>query len=85
MIKSILNENNDDLRHLLEEGSGITKYKARRKETQRKLDRTQSDLVRLYDIIDEIAEVTMKFGGHVVFLPEGSLKEYRKVCLATRF
>ncbi len=56
MIKSILNENNDDLRHLLEEGSGITKYKARRKETQRKLDRTQSDLVRLYDIIEEIGK-----------------------------
>jgi chromosome segregation protein len=54
MIKSILNENNDDLRHLLEEGSGITKYKARRKETQRKLDRTQADLTRLYDIIEEI-------------------------------
>ena len=54
MIKSILNENNNDLRTLLEEGSGITRYKARRKETQRKLDRTQSDLVRLYDIIEEI-------------------------------
>ncbi|MBK8166524.1 MAG: chromosome segregation protein SMC [bacterium] len=56
MIKSILNENNDDLRRLLEEGSGITRYKARRKETQRKLDRTQSDLVRLYDIIEEIGK-----------------------------
>ena len=44
MIKQILNENNTELRTLLEEGSGITKYKARRKETQRKLDRTQSDL-----------------------------------------
>ncbi len=54
MIKQILNENNNDLRHLLEEGSGITKYKARRKETQRKLDRTQNDLIRLYDIIEEI-------------------------------
>ncbi len=54
MIKSILNENNDELQNLLEQGSGITKYKARRKETQRKLDRTQSDLVRLYDIIEEI-------------------------------
>ena len=39
----------------------------------------------LDDIIDEIAETTMKFGGHVVLLPEGSLEEYRKVCLATRF
>jgi chromosome segregation protein len=54
MIKQILNENNTELRQLLEEGSGITKYKARRKETQRKLDRTQADLVRLYDIIEEI-------------------------------
>ncbi len=54
MIKQILNENNHELRHLLEEGSGITKYKARRKETQRKLDRTQHDLTRLYDIVEEI-------------------------------
>ena len=54
MIKQILNENNTELRRLLEEGSGITKYKARRKETQRKLDRTQQDLLRLYDIIEEI-------------------------------
>ena len=54
MIKLILNENNVELRRLLEEGSGITKYKARRKETQRKLDRTQNDLLRLYDIIEEI-------------------------------
>jgi chromosome segregation protein len=56
MIKSILNENNTELRHLLEEGSGITKYKARRKETQRKLDRTQNDLTRLYDLLEEIGK-----------------------------
>jgi chromosome segregation protein len=54
MIKLVLNENNQELRRLLEEGSGITKYKARRKETQRKLDRTQNDLLRLYDIVEEI-------------------------------
>lgn len=39
----------------------------------------------LNDIIDEIAEATLAAGGHVVFLPAGSLAEYRKVCLATRF
>jgi chromosome segregation protein len=54
MIKQILNENHTELRNLLEEGSGITKYKARRKETQRKLDRTSQDLLRLNDIIEEI-------------------------------
>lgn len=54
MIKQILNDNNQELRRLLEEGSGITKYKARRKETQRKLERTTQDLLRLDDIIAEI-------------------------------
>ncbi len=54
MIKQILNDNNQELRRLLGEGSGITKYKARRKETQRKLERTQQDLLRLNDIIEEI-------------------------------
>jgi len=56
MIKQILGENNLELRRLLEEGSGITKYKARRKETQRKLDRTTQDLLRLDDIIEEIGQ-----------------------------
>ena len=37
------------------------------------------------DMIDEIAENTLKFGGHVVFLPSGSLAMYRRVCLVTRY
>lgn len=74
MIRSILNENNDDLRRLLEEGSGITRYKARRKETQRKLDRTQSDLVRLYDIIDEIGKEVRSLQRQV-----GKARRYQKL------
>jgi chromosome segregation protein len=54
MINQVLNENNQELRRIIEEGSGITKYKVRRRETQRKLDRTQQDLMRLNDIIAEI-------------------------------
>ncbi|MFH1844014.1 MAG: chromosome segregation protein SMC [bacterium] len=54
MINQVLNENTQELRRLIEEGSGITKYKARRRETQRKLARTEQDLVRLNDIIEEI-------------------------------
>ena len=46
---------------------GITKYKARRKETQRKLDRTQADLTRLYDIIDEIGRDYAAFDGMSIF------------------
>jgi len=37
------------------------------------------------DVIDELAENTLKFGGHVVFLPKDSLKDYRKVCLVLRY
>ena len=54
MINVVLDEHTQELRRLIEEGSGITKYKARRKETQRKLDQTEQDLLRLSDIIDEI-------------------------------
>jgi len=56
MINVVLNEHTQELRRLIEEGSGITKYKARRKETQRKLDRTQQDLLRLNDLIEEIGK-----------------------------
>ncbi len=56
MINQVLNENNQELRRLIEEGSGITKYKARRRETQRKLERTEQDLLRLRDIIEEIGK-----------------------------
>ncbi len=53
MINVVLDEHAQELRRLLEEGSGITKYKARRKEAQRKLERTEQDLLRLNDIIEE--------------------------------
>ncbi len=74
MIKQILNENNQELRILLEEGSGITKYKARRKEAQRKLDRTQSDLLRLYDIIEEIGREVRSLKRQV-----GKARRYQKL------
>lgn len=37
------------------------------------------------DVIDEIAENALKFGGHVVFLSEGSLAKHGKVCLSVRY
>jgi len=37
------------------------------------------------DVIDELAERTLGFGGHVVFLPPGSLEQYRRVCLTLRY
>jgi hypothetical protein len=37
------------------------------------------------DVIDELAEHTLKLGGQVVFLPPGSLEAYHKVCLVLRY
>ncbi len=43
-----------DRRSLIEEAAGITKFKARKKESQRKLASTDQNLVRLQDIIGEL-------------------------------
>ena len=43
-----------DRRILIEEAAGITKFKARKKESQRKLAATDQNLLRLQDIISEL-------------------------------
>ncbi len=41
-------------REIFEEAAGISRYKARREETMRKLVRTEEDLLRLFDHISEV-------------------------------
>ena len=53
-IGRVLAENSSEVRTLIEEGAGIVRYKARRKEAQRKLDQTEQDMLRLRDITEEI-------------------------------
>jgi len=43
-----------DRRILIEEAAGITKYKARRRQTALKLDASQQNLLRVNDIINEV-------------------------------
>jgi len=54
MVDHVLSDNSGHRRFLFEEASGITKYKARKKETLNKLDATEVDLTRLNDIVFEI-------------------------------
>jgi chromosome segregation protein len=54
MIGKIITAKPEDRRMLIEEAAGITKFKARKKESQRKLVATDQNLVRLQDIIGEL-------------------------------
>lgn len=54
MIGKIITSKPEDRRMLIEEAAGITKFKARKKESQRKLIATDQNLVRLQDIIGEL-------------------------------
>ncbi len=54
MVESILSESKEERRRLIEEASGINKYKQQRRLSMRRLDSTEIDLNRVSDIISEV-------------------------------
>lgn len=53
-IGRIVTAKPEERRTLIEEAAGITKFKARKRESQRRLKTTEANLVRLQDIISEL-------------------------------
>ncbi len=53
-IDEILSNKSEDRRQIFEEAAGITKYKYRKNEAERKLERTNENLVRVRDIMSEL-------------------------------
>jgi chromosome segregation protein len=53
-IGKIVNAKPEDRRLIIEEAAGIAKYKARKKESLRKLEAAEGNLTRLADVIQEI-------------------------------
>ena len=53
-IDEILSNKSEDRRHIFEEAAGIVKYRARRDETEKKLEQTKLNLLRINDILSEI-------------------------------
>jgi chromosome segregation protein len=53
-VDVLLQANPADRRQIFEEAAGISKYKVRKKEAQRRLERVNQNLLRLQDIVDEV-------------------------------
>ena len=53
-IDEILSNKSEDRRRIFEEAAGITKYKYRKNEAERKLERTNENLTRVKDIMIEL-------------------------------
>jgi len=53
-IDEILSARSEERRQVFEEAAGITKYKARKREAERKLESTRQNLLRINDIIAEL-------------------------------
>ncbi len=53
-VDSLLRANPVDRRLIFEEAAGISKYKVRKREAQRRLERVNQNLLRLQDILDEL-------------------------------
>lgn len=53
-IDEILSNKSDDRRHIFEEAAGIVKHRTRKAESEKKLEQTKLNLLRINDILSEI-------------------------------
>ncbi|MGF1635283.1 MAG: chromosome segregation protein SMC [Phycisphaerae bacterium] len=53
-VSAMLEASSTDRRLIFEEAAGISRFKARKKEAQRKLERTDQNLLRVNDIVEEV-------------------------------
>ncbi|MEN6664902.1 MAG: chromosome segregation protein SMC [Phycisphaerae bacterium] len=53
-VESFLQASHEDRRAIFDEAAGISKYKARKKEALRKLERVEQNLLRLDDVLGEL-------------------------------
>ncbi len=55
-VEQLVSASKSDRRLVFEEAAGISKYKAHKKEAERKLEHTDQNLLRLADILEEVAK-----------------------------
>lgn len=54
-VSEIISGKTEERRNIIDEAAGISKYRHRREEAQRKLESTQENLVRIGDIVSELS------------------------------
>lgn len=90
MIETILSDKADERRHLFEEAAGVTKYKSRRKEAQRKLEAAQRDIARVQDIVREVQKTVNSLSRQAEKARQhqdlsGRLRELEKLAFAFEY
>jgi len=73
-IDLILRSRPEDRREVFEEASGITKYKADKREAMRKLEQSENNLLRLADIIKEVKRQIISIQRQA-----GKAERYKKI------
>ena len=84
MINRLVEAKPDDLRVFIEEAAGVSRYQARRKETQQHLEDTRLNLSRLQDLADELGrrQRALERQSQAAFKHKKLLEERRAVQLA---
>ena len=76
MIGRIVESSPLQLREFIEEAAGVSRYQARREETQKKLEKTQDNLARLYDMQSELVSQQKR-----LFKQAASAERYEELAL----
>ena len=80
-IDEILSNKPEDRRAIFEEASGVSKYRYKKEESLRKLDKTEANLLRIKDILYEIEQNEARLKGESEKAREykALMEEYKKV------
>ena len=93
-IDEILSNKSENRRHIFEEAAGIVKYRTRKEESEKKLERTKLNLLRINDILTEIesnieplqAQAKSSIGkSKKIFRFKRRIEEYRNWFIHTQY
>lgn len=84
-VDKIINATPEELRFFLEETAGVTKFKDKKKEAERRLDQTRENLNRINDIIIEISARMDALSAQVEVLKKSESLQENKRALEKKF